>query len=84
LRVALRLAGKEIHKLNFGRSGVIPAMLLHQGTNHVGNYFRQPSDVLPGGDDWQMPRGVVYWIVAVAVLAWTKGRLGVSRPAAGA
>ena len=66
------------------KGSVIPAMLLHQGTNHIGNYFRQTTDVLPGVDDWQILRGAVYWIVAVAVLVWTKGRLGGSRPAAGA
>lgn len=60
------------------KMSVIPVMLFHQGTNLIENLFERPTDVLPGGEDWQIIRGIVYWTMALGLLLWTKGRLGFS------
>jgi membrane protease YdiL (CAAX protease family) len=57
---------------------VIPVMLFHQATNQVQNLFPTPDEIIPGIDDWQILRGIVYWIFAVVLLVVTRGRLGYS------
>lgn len=55
---------------------VIPVMLFHQATNQVQILFPTPDEIIPGVDDWQILRGIVYWIFAVVLLLATRGRLG--------
>ncbi len=35
-----------------------------------------PTDLIQGVDDWQIIRGVVYWVFAIVLLIVTRGRLG--------
>jgi membrane protease YdiL (CAAX protease family) len=57
---------------------VIPAMLFHQATNQVQELFPTPGDLIPGVDDWQILRGIVYWAIAIVLIVATRGRLGYS------
>lgn len=58
------------------RMSVIPVMLFHQATNNVSDAFSMPTDLIEGVDDWQILRGVVYWVFAIILLIITRGRLG--------
>ncbi len=58
------------------RRGVIPVMLLHAGTNAIGNYIPIPMAVLGGFGTEMFLRGSVYWVMAIVIVILTKGRLG--------
>jgi membrane protease YdiL (CAAX protease family) len=59
------------------RRSIIPVMLLHAGTNVVFQYFPMETDVFSSvGDDFTLIKTVVYWMVAIILLASTKGKLG--------
>jgi membrane protease YdiL (CAAX protease family) len=55
---------------------VIPVMLLHAGTNAIGNYVPTPMVVLSGFGTEMFLRGSVYWMMAIVIIILTKGRLG--------
>jgi membrane protease YdiL (CAAX protease family) len=56
---------------------VIPAMLFHQGTNNVWSYVPMATSAQAGVPDWIVLKTIVYWTIAVILLAETRGRLGV-------
>jgi membrane protease YdiL (CAAX protease family) len=58
------------------RGSVIPVMLLHAGTNAIGNYVPTPMVVLGGFGTEMFLRGSVYWVMAIVIVILTKGRLG--------
>ena len=58
------------------RGSVIPVMLLHAGTNAIGNYIPIPMVVLGGLGTEMFLRGLVYWAMAIVLVILTKGRLG--------
>ena len=58
------------------RGSVIPVMLLHAGVNTIGNYVPTPIVVLGGFGIEIFLRGLVYWVMAIVIVIWTKGRLG--------
>ena len=58
------------------RGSVIPIMLLHAGTNVIGNYVPTPMVVLGGFGTEIFLRGSVYWVMAIFLIILTKGRLG--------
>lgn len=58
------------------RRSVIPVMLLHAGTNAIGNYLPTPMVILGGLGTGMFLRGTVYWAIAVVLVIVTKGRLG--------
>ena len=58
------------------RGSVIPVMLLHAGTNAIGNYIPTPVVVLGGLGTDMFLRGSVYWVMAIVLVVMTKGRLG--------
>ncbi len=58
------------------RGCVIPVMLVHAGTNVIGRYVPTPDDVLEGAGTFMVLRGVVYWVLALAIIIATRGRLG--------
>lgn len=61
----------------FRSSGcVIPVMLLHAGTNVIGDYIPSPDTVLNGLGSYMLLRGIVYWVMAIVIIIATKGRLG--------
>ncbi len=55
---------------------VIPVMLLHAGTNVIGNFIPTPDVVLNGIGTSTVLRGLVYWMMAIVIVILTKGRLG--------
>ena len=59
------------------RKSIIPVMLLHAGTNVVFRYFPMESDIFSSvADDFTLIKTVVYWALALILLAATKGKLG--------
>ena len=58
------------------RRSVIPVMLLHSGTNVIGNFIPIPMVVLGGFGTEIFLRGLVYWVMAIVIVILTKGRLG--------
>ena len=58
------------------RKSVIPVMLLHAGTNVIGNFLPTPMDILGGLGTYMFVRGLVYWGIAIVLIIVTKGRLG--------
>jgi membrane protease YdiL (CAAX protease family) len=58
------------------RKSVIPVMLLHAGTNVIGNFLPTPMDILGGLGTYMFLRGLVYWGIASVLIIVTKGRLG--------
>jgi membrane protease YdiL (CAAX protease family) len=58
------------------RRSVIPVMLLHAGTNAIGNFIPIPTVVLVGFGSEMFLRGLVYWVMAIVIVILTKGRLG--------
>jgi membrane protease YdiL (CAAX protease family) len=58
------------------RGSVIPVMLLHAGTNMIGNFIPIPMVVLGGLGTEVFLRGLVYWVMAIVIVILTKGRLG--------
>ncbi len=58
------------------RRSVIPVMLLHAGTNAIGNYIPIPMVVLGGVGTEMFLRSLVYWAMAIVLIILTKGRLG--------
>ena len=58
------------------RGSVIPVMLLHAGTNAIGNYILTPMVILGGLGTEMFLRGSVYWVMAIVLVVTTKGRLG--------
>ncbi|MBN2346739.1 MAG: CPBP family intramembrane metalloprotease [Candidatus Aminicenantes bacterium] len=58
------------------RGSVLPVMLLHAGVNVIGSFLPSPSDVLGGLGTFVALRGAVYWVLAIVILAATRGRLG--------
>jgi len=59
------------------RGSVIPVMLLHAGTNAIGNYIPTPMVVLGGYGTEMFLRGSVYWVMAIVLVIMSRGRLGV-------
>jgi membrane protease YdiL (CAAX protease family) len=55
---------------------VIPVMLLHAGVNAIGNFAPTPMVVLGGLGTWTFLRGTVYWVMAIVIVIFTRGRLG--------
>ena len=51
-------------------------MLLHAGTNAIGNYIPIRMAALGGFGTEMFLRGSVYWAMAIAIVILTKGRLG--------
>ena len=58
------------------RGSVIPVMLLHAGTNVIGNFIPIPMVILDGFGTEMFLRGSVYWVMAIVIVILTKGRLG--------
>jgi membrane protease YdiL (CAAX protease family) len=56
---------------------VIPVMLLHASTNVISNFVPTTSVVLGGLGTYMLVRGLVYWAMAIVIVIFTKGRLGV-------
>jgi membrane protease YdiL (CAAX protease family) len=55
---------------------VIPVMLLHASTNVVDNFVPTPDVVLGRLGTWTVLRGMVYWVMAIMIIIFTRGRLG--------
>jgi membrane protease YdiL (CAAX protease family) len=58
------------------RGSVIPVMLLHAGTNVIGNFIPIPGVVLGGFGTEMFLRGSVYWVMAIVIVILTRGRVG--------
>jgi membrane protease YdiL (CAAX protease family) len=58
------------------RRSVIPVMLLHASTNVIENFVPTPMVVLGGLGTWTVLRGTVYWVMAIVIVIFTRGRLG--------
>jgi membrane protease YdiL (CAAX protease family) len=58
------------------RGCVIPVMLAHAGTNVIGRYLPTPDTVLDGDGSFMVLRGIVYWVLALAIIVATRGTLG--------
>lgn len=58
------------------RKSIIPVMLLHAGTNVIGDFFPTPMVLLNGSATFMVLRGMVYWAIAITLIVITKGRLG--------
>jgi membrane protease YdiL (CAAX protease family) len=58
------------------RGSIVPVMLLHAGTNVIGDFLPTLADVLGGLGTFMVLRGVVYWGIAIVLIIVTKGRLG--------
>jgi membrane protease YdiL (CAAX protease family) len=58
------------------RGSVIPVMLLHASTNIIENFVPTPMVLLGGVGTWSVLRGMVYWVMAIVIVIFTKGRLG--------
>jgi hypothetical protein len=58
---------------------IIPVMLFHAGTSVIGSFLLTPFNVLGGVGTYLFLRGIVYWTVAVVLLAATRGRLGYTK-----
>ena len=58
---------------------VLPVMLLHAGTNIVFNFFPRTNTIFSSPDlDFNVFKSGAYWIVAIIIIAITKGQLGYS------
>ena len=55
---------------------VIPVMLLHASTNVVENFVPTPDVVLSGLGTSTVLRGLVYWMMAIVIVIFTRGKLG--------
>jgi membrane protease YdiL (CAAX protease family) len=53
-----------------------PVMFLHAGTNVIGSFLPTPREVLGGLGDFMVLRGIVYWLIALAIIFTTRGQLG--------
>jgi membrane protease YdiL (CAAX protease family) len=53
-----------------------PVMLLHAGTNVLMEFFPLPMTLLGGWGDFMILRGLVVWLIAIAITIATRGRLG--------
>lgn len=62
------------------QGSIWPVMLLHAGTNVIGEFFPTPDTVLGGMDGYLMIRGALYWMIAVLIVVGTKGELGRKLP----
>jgi len=62
------------------RKSILPVMLLHAGTNVIGEFLPTPMTLLGGVGTYMFLRGSVYWIIAVTLIVLTKGRLGYDQP----
>ena len=60
----------------YSRRSVIPVMLLHASTNVIENFIPTPIVVLGGFGTWTVLRGMVYWLMAIVIVIFTKGKLG--------
>jgi len=58
------------------RGSVIPVMLLHAGVNAIGNYIPTPMVVLGGFGTEMFLTSSVYWVMAIVIIIFTRGRLG--------
>jgi len=58
------------------RGSVIPVMLLHAGTNAIGNYIPTSMVAIAGYGTDMLLRGSVYWVLAIVLVILTRGRLG--------
>jgi membrane protease YdiL (CAAX protease family) len=54
---------------------VIPVMLFHASTNVIGDFIPTPQETLNGFGNYMVFRSAVYWILALVILIYTKGRL---------
>jgi len=61
------------------RSGrnIIPVMLLHGATNVIFRYFPREGHIFNADHDFDILKTVAYWVVALIIIAATRGRLGV-------
>lgn len=56
---------------------VLPAILLHWSTNYFGGLLlSQAVFTEPLSQNFTLYKTLVYWVFALVLLAWTKGRLG--------
>ena len=55
---------------------VIPVMLLHGAVNNIDNFVPMPMVVLGGFGTSTVLRGMVYWVISIVIVIFTKGRLG--------
>jgi membrane protease YdiL (CAAX protease family) len=53
------------------RGSIWPVMLFHAGTNVIGRFMPVSGDVLRSWGDGVALRGVVYWIMAIVLIALT-------------
>lgn len=58
------------------RKSVIPLMLFHAGVNVVSVFLPTPNDVLDGIGTYMFLRGTIYWVLAIGIVIFTKGKLG--------
>ena len=55
---------------------VIPVMLLHGAANNIDNFVPMPMVVLSGFGTSTVLRGMVYWVMAIVIIIFTRGWLG--------
>ena len=58
------------------RQSIWPVMLFHASTNVISTFIPTPMVLLSGTGDYMFLRGAVYWLIALVLILWTKGRLG--------
>jgi membrane protease YdiL (CAAX protease family) len=61
---------------NISRKGVFPVMLLHAGINVIARFIPAPGEVLGHSSSYMLVRGLVYWLMAIFLVIWTRGNLG--------
>jgi membrane protease YdiL (CAAX protease family) len=62
------------------RKSIIPVMLFHASTNVLSSFIPTPDVVLNGIGTNIFIRSLAYWILAITLLIYTRGRLGYSMP----
>ena len=62
------------------RKSIFPVMLFHASTNVLSEFIPTPQVLLGGIGNYMVMRGLVYWILAIVILIFTKGRLGYVKP----
>jgi membrane protease YdiL (CAAX protease family) len=59
------------------KKSIIPAMLLHAGTNVVFRYFPMETKIFNSvEDEFTLIKAIVYWILAIILFVTSKGKLG--------
>ncbi len=60
------------------RWSVWPVMLLHAGTNIISSFTPTSGLIFEIEDSFSLVRGVIYWVLALIIILFTKGKLGIN------